>query len=215
VVNKIYVDMPAKAQAKYRELKRDMYTEIESKGVEAFNAAGLTMKCLQCANGAVYTDQSGAWVELHDAKLQALDSVIAEAAGMPVLVAYQFKSDLSRILRAFPQARELDSDPQTIRDWNAGKIPILVSHPQSAGHGLNLQHGSNILVFFGLWWDLEPHEQIIERIGPTRQKQSGYDRPVFVHYILARGTVDQTVFDRLQTKSTMQQTLQQMLKEKQ
>ncbi|MDW5429299.1 ATP-dependent helicase, partial [Acinetobacter baumannii] len=91
---------------------------------------------------------------IHDLKIQALESVIEEAAGMPVLVAYHFKSDLERLLKAFPKGRHLDKDPQTIHDWNAGKIPVLFAHPASAGHGLNLQDGGNILVFFSHWWDL-------------------------------------------------------------
>ena len=89
---------------------------------------------------------------------------------------------------------------------------MLFAHPASAGHGLNLQDGGNIIVFFGLWWDLEQHEQIIERIGPTRQAQSGYNRPVFVHRIVARGTVDQLVLRRLQTKASVQQVLLEAMK---
>jgi SNF2 family DNA or RNA helicase len=126
---------------------------------------------------------------------------------MPVLVAYNFKSDLARILAAVPGAKPLDDNPKTVVDWNAGRIPVLVAHPASAGHGLNLQDGGNILAFFGLNWNLEEHDQIIERIGPQRQKQSGYDRPVFIHYILARGTVDAMVLDRLVNKRSVQDVL--------
>jgi SNF2 family DNA or RNA helicase len=139
--------------------------------------------------------------------LDALDSVIEEANGMPVLVAYNFKHDLERLRRRFRQARVLDADPDTIRQWNAGRIEVLLAHPASAGHGLNLQDGGNILAFFGLNWSLEEHMQIIERIGPTRQKQAGYDRPVFVHYIMARDTVDDMVLDRLTSKKTTQEIL--------
>jgi SNF2 family DNA or RNA helicase len=110
------------------------------------------VKCLQIASGAVYTDDAGSWSELHDAKLQALDSILTEAAGAPVLVAYHWKHDLERV-KAFPRGRHLDQDPQTLRDWNAGKIPVLFAHPASAGHGLNMQDGGNILVFFSHWWD--------------------------------------------------------------
>ena len=112
------------------------------------------MKCLQIASGSIYTDENGTWHPIHDLKIQALESVIEEAAGMPVLVAYHFKSDLERLLKAFPKGRHLDKDPQTIHDWNAGKIPVLFAHPASAGHGLNLQDGGNIPCSFltgGIW----------------------------------------------------------------
>jgi SNF2 family DNA or RNA helicase len=213
VENTIEVELPATARRHYRELEREMFTVLAGGAeIEAFNAAGRTMKCLQAANGALYTDQQGAWKELHNAKIDALSSVVEEAAGAPVLVAYQFKSDLARLQHAFPQGRALDADPRTIEAWNLGRIPLLFAHPQSAGHGLNLQEGGNILVFFGLWWDLEAHEQIIERIGPTRQAQAGYNRPVYVHRIVARQTVDELVLQRLQTKASVQQVLLEAMK---
>jgi len=126
---------------------------------------------------------------------------------MPVLVAYNFKSDLARLKKAFPQGRELDKSPNTLKDWNAGKIPIMFAHPASAGHGLNLQDGGNILVFFSPNWNLEEHLQIIERIGPTRQLQAGYDRPVFIHRIIAKDTVDEIVLARLTSKRKVQDLL--------
>jgi SNF2 family DNA or RNA helicase len=131
---------------------------------------------------------------------------------MPVLVAYHFKHDLTRLRAAFPQGRELGADPNVIRDWNAGKVPILFAHPASAGHGLNLQDGGNILAFFGHWWDLEQFQQIIERIGPTRQAQAGYDRPVFIHYIVTAGTVDEVVMSRRETKREVQDLLLEAMK---
>lgn len=213
VENTIEVELPATARRHYRELERELFTVLAGGDtVEAFNAAGRTMKCLQAANGALYTDDKGAWKELHDAKIDALASVVEEAAGAPVLVAYHFKSDLARLQHAFPRGRALDADPRTIDAWNQGRIPLLFAHPASAGHGLNLQHGGNILVFFGLWWDLETHEQIIERIGPTRQAQAGYTRPVYVHRIVARQTVDELVLTRLKTKASVQQVLLEAMK---
>jgi SNF2 family DNA or RNA helicase len=214
IENVIEVAMPAKARALYKELEREMFLKLDTGAeVEAFNAASLTMKCLQLANGALYTDADGTFEEIHDAKIQALHSVVEEAAGAPVLVAYHFKSDLARLRRALPMGRWLDADPQTIRDWNEGKIPVLFAHPASAGHGISLQDGGNIIVFFGLWWDLEQHEQIIERIGPTRQAQSGYNRPVFVHRLITKGTVDKLVLARLQTKASVQSLLLDAMKE--
>ena len=210
--NPIYVDLPRDARALYNDMEEEMFAQIGADGVEAANAAVRTQKCLQIANGAIYTGEGGEWEAVHDAKLDALDSVIEEANGMPVLVAYNFKHDLERLRRRFRQARVLDADPDTIRQWNAGRIEVLLAHPASAGHGLNLQDGGNILAFFGLNWSLEEHMQIIERIGPTRQKQAGYDRPVFVHYIMARDTVDDMVLDRLTSKKTTQEILLEAMK---
>lgn len=212
IVNVIRVDMPAKARRIYRDMEREMFMQIGEHEVEAFSAAARTIKCLQLANGAAYVDDAGTFSEVHDAKIQALDSIISEAAGMPVLVAYHFKSDLVRLKRAFPQGRHLDANPQTITDWNAGKIPVLFAHPASAGHGLNLQDGGNILVFFGHWWDLEQYQQIIERIGPTRQAQAGHNRPVFIHHIVATDTVDEIVMARRETKREVQDLLLDALK---
>jgi len=213
IVNVIRVELPAKARALYRDMEREMFMEIDGSEVEAFNAASKTIKCLQLANGAVYTDESCTkFSEVHDVKLQALEEIVEEAAGMPVLVAYHFKSDLARLLKAFPRGRVLDADPQTIRDWNAGKIPVLFAHPASAGHGLNLQDGGNILAFFGHWWNLEEYQQIVERIGPTRQAQAGHDRPVFIHHIVAAGTVDELVMARRDSKRAVQDLLLEAMK---
>jgi len=214
VINDIMVTLPPKARKHYKDMEKEMFTSLDSgHEVEAFNAAAKTQKCLQIANGAMYVGEGAVdWRELHKAKIEALDSILEEAAGMPVLVAYNFKSDLARLLKAFPQGRHLDKNPQTIRDWNAGKIPIMFAHPASAGHGLNLQDGGNILVFFAVNWNLEEHLQIIERIGPTRQMQAGHDRPVFIHRILAKGTVDELVLERLETKREVQDILMDAMK---
>lgn len=212
IVNVIEVDLPPRAQDLYDDMERAMFIELDGVEVEAFNSASKTIKCLQIANGASYLDDKGTYSVVHDAKLDALESVIEEAGGMPVLVAYHFKSDLERLQKRFPKGRHLDANEKTIKDFNAGSIPILFAHPASAGHGLSLQHGSNIIAFFGLWWDLEQHMQIIERIGPTRQAQSGYNRPVFIHYITAKNTVDQVVLDRIRTKRSVQELLLEAMK---
>jgi len=212
IVRNVYVDLPPKVRNKYREMEKEMFTQIEEHSIEAFNAAARTMKCLQLANGAAYIDDEGNWKEVHDQKLQALESIVAEANGAPVLVAYHFKSDLARLQQAFPAGRVLDADPGTIRDWNAGRIPLLFAHPASAGHGLNLQDGGNILVYFGHWWNLEERQQILERIGPMRQKQSGHDRPVWVYNIIARDTVDEMVIERCETKREVQDILLDAMK---
>lgn len=208
IVNNIYVDMPARARKTYEDMEKQMFTELDSgHEIEAFNAASRTIKCLQIANGAAYTEGNTEWQDVHDQKLQALESVVEEANGMPVLVAYHFKSDLARLKKHFPKGRELDKNPKTLTDWNKGKIPLMFAHPQSAGHGLNLQDGGNILVFFAHWWNLEERLQVIERIGPTRQLQAGHDRPVWIHNIIARKTVDELVIERVNTKREVQDIL--------
>lgn len=212
VHNLVWVDLPKKARATYDEMHRNFVAFIAGNAIDAKTAADKSIKCLQLANGALYGD-NGTWHEVHDAKLDALESVINEAGG-PVLVAYQFIHDRDRILAAFRQARLLDDDPQTIADWNAGKIQVLVAHPKSAGHGLNLQHGGNVLCFFGHWWDLELRDQMVERIGPVRQLQSGYDRPVFIHDIVARDTVDVLVINAHTTKRSVQEVVLDSMKNK-
>ncbi|MGP0955196.1 SNF2-related protein [Serratia sp. CY82433] len=212
--NVIRVPLPPKARSQYLAMEKEMFLELNGAGVEALNAAAKTVKCLQIASGAIYTDDAGTWAEVHDAKLQALDSILSESGGMPVLVAYHFKSDLARLLKAFPKGRQLDADPQTIRDWNAGKIPVLFAHPASAGHGLNLQDGGNILVFFSHWWDLEQYQQIIERIGPTRQAQAGHRRPVWIHHIIAVDTTDEMVMERRNSKREVQDILLEAMKKR-
>ncbi|MEC5161684.1 MULTISPECIES: DEAD/DEAH box helicase [unclassified Janthinobacterium] len=213
IVNNLYVDLPIKARQLYQDMEKQMFMQLEEHEVEAFGAAARTVKCLQIANGAAYVGENSAeWKEIHDAKLQALEDIAEEAGGMPILVAYNFKSDLARLRAAFPKGRHLDANPQTIVDWNAGCIPMLFAHPASAGHGLNLQDGGNILVFFAHDWNLENRLQIIERIGPTRQMQAGHDRPMFIHNIIARDTVDEMVIERVETKREVQDILLSAMK---
>lgn len=214
VENTILVDLPVAARRIYADMEKEMFAQIGAHGVEAFSAAARTNKCLQLANGAAYVDDAGTWEEVHDAKIEALKDIIEEAAGTPVLVSYQFRSDLARIQKAIPKARHLDKDPQTIADWNAGKVPVLLAHPASAGHGLNLQDGGNILAYFSSGWNLEEDQQILERIGPTRQAQAGHNREVYVHRIVARGTVDELVGVRRQGKADVQQILLDYMKRK-
>jgi SNF2 family DNA or RNA helicase len=213
IVNIINVKLPTNAAKLYRQMEQEMWVQLASlKEVEAVNAAAKTQKCLQIASGFAYHDAKRNYEEIHDAKLEALDSVIEEACGAPVLVAYAFKADLERLLKRFPKGKAMDADPKTIEQWNAGKIPMLFVHPKSAGHGLNLQHGGNILCFYGIDWNLEDRLQVIERIGPVRQKQAGYDRPVFIHYLIAKGTIDELVLARVDEKKSVLETLMQNLK---
>jgi SNF2 family DNA or RNA helicase len=212
-VNVITVDLPQRARDMYTEMERAMFTSLKGVEFEAMSAAAKTMKCLQLANGCIYNDETcSTWTEVHREKLDALESIIEEAAGEPVLVSYHFRSDLARLLKAFPQGRALDKNPDTIAAWNRGEIPVLFAHPASAGHGLNLAQGGHILAFFSVDWSLENHSQIIERLGPTRQAQMGSGHICQLHYILARDTVDQMVMARLQSKKSVQDILLDALK---
>ena len=213
IIVDVPVELPPEAKRLYKQFEREMFMEFEGTEVEAFNAAAKSIKCLQLANGAVYKDD-GTFLPVHDAKLDALGNVIEEAAGMPVLVAYHFKSDLARLRKRFKDGRELDKNPSTLRDWNKGKIPILFAHPASAGHGLNLQDGGNIIAFFGHWWDLEHYLQIVERIGPTRQLQAGYDRPVYIYNIRAKNTIDSLVIQSRTDKRSVQDLLMEAARRK-
>ena len=212
IISPVYVGMPDETEKLYKTLKSDLLVSIdETAEVSAVNAAALSAKCLQCASGAVYDDEGECRI-LHEEKLLALDSIIEEAAGEPVLVAYHWRFSAERILKRFKSAVMLDKDPETIAAWNRGEIPMLVTNPASAGHGLNLQDGGHILVIFDEWWDLEQYLQVIERIGPTRQYQAGHPRPVYIYHIMAKGTLDPDVLARLQTKRKVQDLLLEYLK---
>lgn len=212
----IMVDLPTDAMKQYRDMERRMYADIKT-GVEenrvlAFNSASMTMKCRQLAGGAIYIDKNNTLFEVtHDEKLLALESIINEAGGMPVLVFYYFQHDLPRLRKHFPKGRVLDKKSDE-DDWNAGKIPVMFMHPGSAGHGLNLQHGGNICVFFAVDYAYDPRGQAIERIGPLRQLQAGYKRHVFVYNIIARGTIDELIIEAAQGKREVNELLYEAAK---
>ena len=213
IQNRVPVLLPESAMADYRNLEEEFVLKVGQDGVEvvAQNAGVLTGKLRQFTAGAVY-DETGAWHAVHDAKIEALRDVIDEAGGMPVLVIYHYQSDLARLQKAFPQGRALDKNPATLDAWNRGEIPIIFVHPQSAGHGLNMQDGSNIAVFFSLDWDLDGHDQVAARISPVRQLQSGHPRPVFIHYLMAVGTIDELILRRLIERRAIQDILMEAMK---
>lgn len=218
VVNNIYVDLPTKAKALYEDMEKRMFMELEREAqqhqVEAFGAAAKTGKLLQICNGAAYVDDKQTWAVIHDEKLDALEEIVEEACGAPVLVAYQFKSDLARLRKRFPDAIWLSEDAG-LRAAQRGEGKVWLGHPASMGHGVDgLQNHCNTLAFFGMDWNLENRLQIIERVGPTRQMQAGKDRPVFIHNILARGTVDEMVLERVNTKREVQDILLDAMKRK-
>lgn len=189
----------------YKQLERDAVLEIDDKDITALNAAAVTNKLLQLANGAVYADNKDA-IEIHNKKLEVLEELIDEANGEPVLVFYNFQHDKDRILKKFKDARMLDTD-RDVKDWNAGKIKILLAHPASAGHGLNLQAGGHIVIWFGLNWSLELYQQANARLN-----RQGQTETVRIYHIITEGTVDEEVLKVLNGKEQRQEALLEALK---
>jgi hypothetical protein len=212
IVTTIKVKLPPKARAIYKALEKDLFAEIAGHpDVEVFNAAALTNKCLQLANGAIYTEYPN-WAPIHDEKIEAVRSIIAEAGGMPILLAYSFKSDLARIKVAFPSAVEL-STREGMRAFRAGDAPIGLAHPKSLGHGIDgLQNVTNIIIYLGHSWNLGETMQMLERIGPMRQLQAGLDRPVWVYKIVASDTIDEDVIASHESKTSVQTALLNAMK---
>jgi SNF2 family DNA or RNA helicase len=204
VFNPIYVRLPAKLMKRYRDFERTLYSEEYD--VEAVNQGVLTGKLLQLANGSLYRDVEEAEpprrevIRVHDLKLKALESIVEEAAGQPVLIAYSFRFDRDVIRKRFPNAVLFDEDPQFVKKWNAGKIEIGLAHPASIGHGLNLQFGGHIQVWYGLTWSLELWDQFNRRLARPGQESPS----VFIHVIMARGTEDERQYADLQTKGITQ-----------
>lgn len=176
-----------------------MVLSLRGKEIDAVNAASLSGKLLQMANGAVY-DENQETVLIHERKLDALEDLLEDANGRPVLIAYWFKHDLERIKGRFP-VREIKTG-KDISDWNEGKIPVAMIHPASAGHGLNLQAGGSTLIWFGLTWSLELYQQTNARLWRQGQKE-----PVVIHHIIAEGTIDESVMEALRRKEKTQDSL--------
>lgn len=167
-----------------------MVLEFKDQEITASNSAVLANKLLQMANGAIYDDEKKV-INIHDDKLDALENIVEESQGQPILVFYQYQHDLERLKKRFPQAEELT----TVDKWNSGKIPMPLCHPQSAGHGLNLQKGGHIIVWFGLTWSLEYYQQANARLD-----RQGQTEPVIIHHLVAKDTVDERVLRILQGK---------------
>ncbi len=207
--NKIYIDLPKKVKDQYKELEKELIIQLDNEDITATNSAVLTGKLLQMCNGAVYSEDKEV-VEVHDEKLNALMDIIEAANGKPVLIFYSFKHDLTRIQEFLKKnklkGQELDGS-EDIKKWNNGEIPILLLHPASAGHGLNLQYGGNIVVWFGLTWSLELYQQANARLHRQGQKQT-----VIIHHIIARDTVDEDVIKALTNKEVNQNVLLEAVK---
>jgi len=199
VINEIPVILSEEERQNYEIMKSDMVLSLKGKEIDAVNAAALSNKLLQMANGAVYDGNSGV-VRIHDRKLDALEDIIEAANGKPVLIAYWYKHDLERIMERFP-AVQLDN-AESIKRWNNGEIPVAVIHPASAGHGLNLQAGGSCLVWFGLTWSLELYQQTNARLWRQGQKDT-----VIIHHIVAKDTIDEQVMKALKRKDKTQTAL--------
>jgi len=206
-INEI-VDLPIKVKEAYDEFEKNLLLELENGDVvEAVSAAVLANKLLQNSSGAIYTDAHKNWVEIHTVKLDALAELIEQNQGENILVAYNFKTDLERLQQRFPKAQVLDKNPNTVIRWNNGEIPLLLAHPASSSHGLNLQHGGTMIVWFCLSWSLEYYQQFNGRLH--RQGQS---KPVRIIHIVARGTIDERIVRVLNEKGITQDGLLKALK---
>lgn len=203
----VYFDLTGKARQIYEDMEIEMFAEIDSiTEVEAMNSGSKYGKCSQIASGAIYTDEHGNWKEIHDQKLHCLADIFDELCGDPLLVVYHFKHDLARLRKKFPFLRVYDTK-QDEEDWNAGKLKGMLIHAASAGHGLNFQDGGCNIAFFSQVPSLELRQQVIERLGPIRQIQSGHPRPVLVWDIIARNTVNEVDYARAASKASTQDAI--------
>lgn len=205
VINEVEVSLSDKEMKMYNGLKKDLVLAIANKEIDAVNAGALSNKLSQMANGAVY-DEDKNYIEIHDRKLDALEDLIEQSNGKPVLVAYWFKHDLERIKKRFT-VREIKTS-KDIADWNNGSIPVAVIHPASAGHGLNIQEGGSTLIWFGLTWSLELYLQTNARLWRQGQKS----KTVVIHHIITKGTTDERIMKALRTKETTQDALMDAVK---
>lgn len=206
IENVITVEMNPKEWVLYKEMERDhVLSLVDDDAVSALNAASLAGKLLQLANGAIYTD-AGETIIVHNEKVERLKELVETNEGKPMLVFYNFKHDLQAIKGAFPKAVELKTDDD-VAEWNKGNIQMLLAHPASAGYGLNLQAGGNIIVWYGLTWSLEQYQQ-----ANARLHRQGQTQPVIIHHLVTKGTMDEQVMKALERKEVGQDALLEAIK---
>ena len=205
ISNRVPVRLSRSERDTYDELKRELVTSLRGEQIDAVNAASLSNKLCQMANGGIYDSEHNA-LFFHERKLDALEDIIEATNGHPLLVAYWFKHDLARIRERFA-VREIRTSAD-IADWNAGKIPVACIHPASAGHGLNLQAGGNTLVWFGLTWSLELYQQTNARLWRQGQQAD----TVVIHHIVCENTIDEQILSALERKDTTQAALMNAVK---
>lgn len=215
----IPVELPPAVRKTYNEMHKQSVIKLleTDTDITALNAAAVLMKCRQIASGAVL-DENGEIHVLHEERLHALKELY-ERINQPLLVAYNFRYEKDAICRFFNADKDVAvplpngaTQKEVEARWNRGEIPMLLVHPASAGHGLNLQHGSNHCVIFTPDWNYELYAQVIERVGSTRQKQSGYDRPVYIHRFYAPKTIDEVVLASLGRKHSVSETVKDALR---
>lgn len=206
IVRDIPVHLSAEAQQKYNDFEKEQVLQLQDSEITAVNAAALTNKLLQYASGAIYDSDRNVH-HVHDEKLDMLEEII-EAANSPVLIFYSFKHELNRIMKRLKsyKPRKLETS-QDIEDWNAGKIEVLLAHPASAGHGLNLQRGGNNIVWFSTPWSLELYLQ-----ANARLHRQGQTKPVMIFRLVAYHTHDQRVIKAIESKNTGQEALMEATK---
>ena len=219
IVNNVEVEMPEEVRSKYEQMEREFFTVLDSgKELEVFNSAALTNKCLQFSNGAVYPVAGmPLWEPVHDAKLDALEEIIDEAQGSPVLCAYAYRSDAERIMLRFKsldpinltECKSEGSLTAAMARWKSGQCALMIGHPASMGHGIDgLQHAGRTLVWFGLNWSLDLYEQFNARV-----RRQGQGASVVCHHILCRDTLDQAQAIALNEKATTQAGLRAAVKQ--
>jgi SNF2 family DNA or RNA helicase len=212
VYNVRKVRLSAKIMKAYRQFERELVSEAYD--LEAVSRGVLANKLIQFANGSVYRldedydPPKKRVVKIHDAKLDALESIIEEANGRPILLAYGYKHDRNAIKKRFPFAVDVKDDPNWKKKWDSGEIRLLIAHPASIGHGLNLQYGGNIAVWYGLTWDLELYQQFNKRLHRPGQKA----KTVFIHHIIAEGTADEDAMQAMQAKAATQDDITEVIR---
>lgn len=212
VYNVRKVTLPPKVMREYRRFEKELVSEAYD--LEAVSRGVLSNKLLQFANGSCYRLDENfdppkrRVVRIHEAKLDALESIIAEASGTPVLLAYGYKFDKKSIKKRFPFAVDVKDDPYWKQKWDRREIPLLISHPASIGHGLNLQHGSHIAVWYGMTWDLELYQQFNKRLHRPGQRSG----TVFIHHIIATGTADEAALQAMGYKAATQDGITELIR---
>lgn len=204
ILNELEINLDEKDQMKYKKFKKEMVMTIQEKEIDAINAASLSNKLIQLANGSIY-DEDKKFYEVHNKKLDKLEEIIESANGKPVLVAYWFKADKERIEKRF-KVREIKT-ADDIKQWNMGMINLALIHPASAGHGLNLQSGGFTLVWFSLTWSLELYQQTNARLYRQGQKDT-----VVIHHLITKNTIDEDIMKSLKRKDKTQEALMRAVK---
>lgn len=210
VIDNRYIKLDTKAQKSYEQFEKEMFLQFEEDEIDVTSAAALTNKLLQFCNGAVYKEDGKEYVEVHESKIEALLELIEEAQGQPLLIFYNFKSDLERIQKAVKKLKlrvGILKDSNDIAKWNNRELDILLAHPASAAYGLNLQDGGSHIVWFGMNWSLELYQQANARLYRQGQKNT-----VFIHNLIIDGCRDIDVITALEDKNRGQEILLESLK---